>query len=287
MKNIKLVFGALTLGIVLLPSVAFASWWNPFTWFPHKTAVPVTVTVPVVVPQAPVQAKKPVLKPVVVNPQPKPAPVVVAPPAPAPAPTAPVVTVNTPAQDLAELQDFLTVAISDLKNLQKETHALNEKVLNDRNEFSNAISEDIYHQMSGILSDGGMLYNNISVQITDLYNEKAKANAVNVSDLKYWKTTGVKQTAIDTASYTKQLVDMTKTYSDLLISIKDSIPPTPPPAPVDPAQVYKDCSNAEDTATKEVLDSFKGFGGGSPSYVRAMIQKKMKEDGFGYCFYLK
>ena len=74
-------YATLAISIVFIPSIAFASWWNPFTWFSYQVPVqssiasshtikPVTPTdnnPPAVAPikKSPVEKKKPVEKPIV------------------------------------------------------------------------------------------------------------------------------------------------------------------------------------------------------------------------------
>lgn len=284
MKKTQNFVFVLLVGLVLVPSLAYASWWNPFTWFAPKKA-PIVVSAPQISPApapAPVVIKKPsdpkkvvsatvVSTPVVVTPPPEP-------PAPAPIQTPP----TPPALTAQDFNVFADKAIGDLQNLQSQIETFTTAVNSDLAEFGSDAPTEVSAMNSTIYS-AGVLQNNVSSAITVLQNDENNSIDYTQTDLENWETTGVPQAAQNFANLTEQLVTLETSFSQILDQIKSIVANTPPTPTPSPAEA---CATEEQNDSLEIRNQMNAAGGFAlESQVDGQVENLMKSHGFGYCFY--
>lgn len=152
MKKIYSAAFVLVLGLMLVPSLAFASWWNPLTWFNKPVTQPTIITPlsPVIpVPIVPIAKKKSKMSPHVINKAPvivKQSPVVVptTPDTSTPAVMGLPVNVSTPAapEDVNNPQS--TPEEEYLAKLQETETQIKQEFINEGASFTNPAKDDIF-----------------------------------------------------------------------------------------------------------------------------------------------
>lgn len=221
----KIIYG-LGLMSMLLPSLAFASWWNPFTWF-HGTNISVVtpaVTLPIQPPTPPVvksvpkKIKLPVKK--------------VAVPIITPTIPAPVISRSNPPATIDAL-GLLDKVIADLDNDTAQAEQLKTQMTSDYQEFFYAASPSQASSFKETVTTVTSKLNVLEAQIDgyrlSLTREKQDITQLNEDiDTTYWTNVRIPDLIANQSVYKQQLIYPTSLYAQALIDIKKDIAAQPP-----------------------------------------------------------